>query len=105
MAKHSTAATISSLKSDGGMKGWQDALQRMRAGSKWVVFILSELAFGHEGEPGHRIGPDATLIHEMELCRFPLRAIHSSARVVSAMALMANTQREIPANDIGVVQD
>ena len=54
-------------KSDGGMKGWQDALQRMRVGSKWVIFIPSELGFGHEGEPGHDIGPDATLIYEMEL--------------------------------------
>jgi FKBP-type peptidyl-prolyl cis-trans isomerase FklB len=54
-------------KSDGGMKGWQEALQRMRVGSKWVVFIPSELGFGHEGEPGHYIGPDATLIYELEL--------------------------------------
>jgi FKBP-type peptidyl-prolyl cis-trans isomerase len=54
-------------KSDGGTKGWQDALQRMRVGSKWVVFIPSELGFGHEGEPGHYIGPDATLIYELEL--------------------------------------
>jgi FKBP-type peptidyl-prolyl cis-trans isomerase len=54
-------------KSDGGMKGWQDALQRMRVGSKWVVFMPAELGFGHEGEPGHDIGPDATLIYELEL--------------------------------------
>src|SRR5882672_1905826 len=54
-------------KSDGGIKGWQDALQRMRVGSKWVVFIPSELGFGHEGEPGHDIGPDAALVYELEL--------------------------------------
>jgi FKBP-type peptidyl-prolyl cis-trans isomerase FklB len=54
-------------KSDGGMRGWQEALQRMRVGSKWVVFIPSELGFGHEGEPGHYIGPDAALIYELEL--------------------------------------
>lgn len=54
-------------KTDGGMKGWQDALQRMRVGSKWVIFVPSELGFGHEGEPGHQIGPDATLIYELEL--------------------------------------
>jgi FKBP-type peptidyl-prolyl cis-trans isomerase len=54
-------------KSDGGMKGWQDALQRMRVGSRWVVFIPAEIGFGHEGEPGHYIGPDATLIYELEL--------------------------------------
>jgi len=54
-------------KSDGGMKGWQDALQRMRIGSKWVIFVPSELGFGREGEPGHQIGPDAALIYELEL--------------------------------------
>jgi FKBP-type peptidyl-prolyl cis-trans isomerase len=54
-------------KTDGGMKGWQDALQRMRVGSKWVIFVPSELGFGHEGEPGHQIGPDATLVYELEL--------------------------------------
>jgi len=58
-------------KSDGGIKGWQDALQRMRVGSKWVVFIPSELGFGHEGEPAHQIGPDATLIYELELVSLP----------------------------------
>jgi FKBP-type peptidyl-prolyl cis-trans isomerase len=58
-------------KTDGGIKGWQDALQQMRVGSKWVVFIPSELAFGHEGEPGHQIGPDATLIYEIELVSIP----------------------------------
>jgi FKBP-type peptidyl-prolyl cis-trans isomerase FklB len=54
-------------KTDGGMKGWQDALQRMNVGSKWVIFVPSELGFGHEGEPGHQIGPDAALIYELEL--------------------------------------
>jgi FKBP-type peptidyl-prolyl cis-trans isomerase len=54
-------------RSDGGMMGWRDALQRMKVGSKWVIFVPSELGFGHEGEPAHQIGPDATLIYELEL--------------------------------------
>lgn len=54
-------------RSDGGMIGWQDTLQRMKVGSKWVIFVPSELGFGHEGEPAHQIGPDATLIYELEL--------------------------------------
>lgn len=58
-------------KSDGGIKGWQDALQRMRVGSKWVIFIPSELGFGHEGEPGHDIGPDAALVYELEVLSIP----------------------------------
>ncbi len=54
-------------RTDGGMVAWQDALQRMRVGSKWVIFVPSELGFGHEGEPAKQIGPDATLIYELEL--------------------------------------
>ena len=58
-------------KSDGGIKGWQDALQRMRVGSKWVIFVPSELGFGHDGEPGHDIGPDAALVYELEVVSIP----------------------------------
>lgn len=54
-------------KSDGGIKGWQDALQRMKIGSKWQIFVPSELAFGQYGEAVHRIGPDTTVVYELEL--------------------------------------
>ena len=52
---------------DGGIKGWQDALQRMRVGSKLEIFVPPALAFGDEGEPYHHIEPDSTLIYELEL--------------------------------------
>lgn len=54
-------------RSSGGIQGWQEALQRMRIGSKWQVFLPPELGFGHEGEHFHHVGPDATLIYELEL--------------------------------------
>jgi FKBP-type peptidyl-prolyl cis-trans isomerase len=54
-------------RSDGGIKGWQDALQRMKVGSKWQIFVPAELAFGHEGESHHHIGPDTALVYELEL--------------------------------------
>jgi FKBP-type peptidyl-prolyl cis-trans isomerase FklB len=45
--------------------GWKEALQRMRAGSKWELFVPTDLAYGQE-EMG-RIPPNSTLIFELEL--------------------------------------
>lgn len=50
-----------------GIKGWQEALQRMKVGSKWQVFVPSDLAYGAEGMQMRQIGPNATLIYELEL--------------------------------------
>jgi len=51
---------------NGVIKGWIEALQMMETGSKWKLFIPSDLAYGKNGA-GNDIGPNSTLIFDVEL--------------------------------------
>ena len=51
---------------NGVIPGWVEALQLMPTGSKWKLFVPSELAYGDRGA-GQAIGPHTTLIFEVEL--------------------------------------
>jgi FKBP-type peptidyl-prolyl cis-trans isomerase FklB len=48
------------------IQGWIEALQLMETGSKWRLFVPSELAYGKQGA-GDIIGPDSALVFEVEL--------------------------------------
>ncbi len=51
------------------IKGWTEALQLMPTGSKWRLFLPPHLAYG-ERQTGAVIGPNSTLIFDVELISF-----------------------------------
>ena len=62
-AKHGAS---SSFPVNGVIKGWSEALKLMPVGSKWELYVPSELAYGDEGY-GDDIPPGSTLVFEVEL--------------------------------------
>ena len=62
-AKHGGPTTF---PVSGVIKGWTEALQLMPVGSKWQLFVPSDLAYGQPGTRGG-IAPNSTLIFEVEL--------------------------------------
>ena len=54
-----------SFKVNEVIKGWTEALQLMKEGDKWKLFIPSEIAYGESGS--NSIGPNETLIFDVEL--------------------------------------
>ena len=58
--------TPMSTQVDSVIKGWTEALQMMKEGSKWKIFVPPQLAYGRNGL-GDRIPPNKILVFEIEL--------------------------------------
>ncbi|MCB0712270.1 MAG: FKBP-type peptidyl-prolyl cis-trans isomerase [Ignavibacteriae bacterium] len=53
----------------GVVPGWSEALMMMKPGSKWLLYIPSNLGYGSRGGLGGKIGPNQLMIYEIELIR------------------------------------
>ena len=67
------------------IKGWTEALQLMKPGAKWQLFIPSDLAYGDRGY-GAQIAPNTTLIFDIELISFKAPAPPPAAAVAPPAA-------------------
>lgn len=52
---------------NGFVRGWQEALQIMPAGSKWKLYIPSDLGYGPQAGPGGKIPGNSVLVFDLEL--------------------------------------
>ena len=57
------------ISRDGLIEGWEEALQRMHRGEKWLLIVPPELGYGTRGNPPS-IKRNATLVFEMRLLDF-----------------------------------
>jgi FKBP-type peptidyl-prolyl cis-trans isomerase FklB len=97
------AAAPTKMAANRVIRGWTEALERMKVGSKWELFIPSTLAYGDAGRPPS-IDPGETLIFEVELVAIepppqaaapPQPLTSDIIRVPSAEELKAGAKPEV----------
>ncbi|HUN61709.1 MAG TPA: FKBP-type peptidyl-prolyl cis-trans isomerase [Candidatus Sulfotelmatobacter sp.] len=78
------------------IKGWTEALQLMPVGSKWELYLPPTLAYGERGTPNGPIGPNETLVFEVELLSIQPKPESKPAPAPGAMAPKAQPQTAPP---------
>ncbi len=64
----SSGETPATLAVNGVIKGWQEALMKMKPGDHWEIFVPADLAYGERGAPP-KIMPNSALIFDLELVK------------------------------------
>jgi len=76
------------------IKGWTEALQLMPVGSKWELYLPPTLAYGERGTPNGPIGPNETLVFEVELLSIQPKPEGKPAPPPGAMVPKAQPQAQ-----------
>ncbi len=82
-----------SFQVNGVIKGWIEALQLMKEGAKWKLFIPAELAYGESGS--NSIGPNETLLFEIELLKVSPKVAEPTSDLNSTISAQPSTPADI----------